>query len=108
VSVLCPGLVRTDILNAERHRPASLKNEPDELSPEMRAGLDFFKAAMDASMPPLEVADKVFEAIRDEQFYILTHPDWMEVVRMRVDSLVRLENPRDPSATLVKLIKPNK
>lgn len=108
VSVLCPGLVRTDILNAERHRPASLKNEPDELSPEMRAGLDFFKAAMDASMPPLEVADKVFEAIRDEQFYILTHPDWMEVVQMRVDSLVRLENPRDPSATLVKLIKPNK
>jgi NAD(P)-dependent dehydrogenase (short-subunit alcohol dehydrogenase family) len=108
VSVLCPGLVRTDIINAERHRPESLKNEPVELSPEMRAGLDFFKAAMDAAMPPSEVADKVFEAIRTEQFYILTHPDWMEVIRMRVDKLLRLENPQDPSATLAKLIRPGK
>jgi NAD(P)-dependent dehydrogenase (short-subunit alcohol dehydrogenase family) len=108
VSVLCPGLVRTDIINAERHRPESLKNEPVELSPEMRAGLDFFKAAMDAAMPPSEVADKVFEAIRTEQFYILTDPDWMEVIRMRVDKLLRLENPQDPSATLAKLIRPGK
>ena len=27
VSVLCPGLVRTDIANAERHRPEQLRND---------------------------------------------------------------------------------
>jgi NAD(P)-dependent dehydrogenase (short-subunit alcohol dehydrogenase family) len=105
-SVLCPGLVRTNIVNAEQNRPASLKNEPVEMSPEMRAGLNFFKAAIEAAMPPLQVADIVFEAIKNEQFYILTHPEWMEVIRMRTDNLLRMENPRNPTQTLVKLIKP--
>lgn len=108
VSVLCPGLVRTDIINAERHRPAALKNEPVELTAEMRAGLDFFKTAMEASMPPSQVADIVFDAIENEQFYIVTHPDWMEVVQMRTDNLLRMENPRDPAPVLARLIKPGK
>ena len=108
VSVLCPGLVRTDIVNAERHRPAALKNEPGELTPEMRAGLNFFKAAIDAAMPPLQVAAMVFEAIRNERFYILTHPGWMEVIQMRTDNLLRVQNPQDPTPTLLKLIKPSR
>ena len=86
VSVLCPGLVRTDIANAERNRPAELRNEPVVLTPEMQAGLAAFKAAMEASMPPLQVADVVFDAIKKEQFYILTHPEWMEVIRLRTDT----------------------
>lgn len=106
VSVLCPGLVRTNIINGEQNRPASLKNEPVEMSPERRAGLDFLKAAMEAAMPPRQVADIVFDAIKNEKFYILTHPEWMEVIQMRTDSLLRMENPRDPTQLLMKLIKP--
>jgi NAD(P)-dependent dehydrogenase (short-subunit alcohol dehydrogenase family) len=106
VSVLCPGLVRTNIASAERNRPAALKNEPVELTPEMRAGLNFMKAAIDAAMPPLQVADKVFDAIQKEQFYILTHPEWVEVIQMRTDSLLRQENPRSPMQAILNLIKP--
>jgi len=108
VSVLCPGLVRTDIANAESHRPVGLKNEPVEMTPEMRAGLNFFKAAIEAAMPPLQVADKVFDAIKEGRFYILTHPEWIEVMQMRTDSLLRLENPQDPMPTLMKLINPSR
>jgi NAD(P)-dependent dehydrogenase (short-subunit alcohol dehydrogenase family) len=108
VSVLCPGLVRTNIANAERNRPAALTNEPVELTPELKAGLKFFKSAMDASVPPHEVAGKVFDAIRNEQFYILTHPEWMEVIRMRTENLLRLENPRDPTPAILKIITPAK
>jgi NAD(P)-dependent dehydrogenase (short-subunit alcohol dehydrogenase family) len=108
VSVLCPGMVHTNIVNAERNRPAELKNPPVELSPAMRAGLDFFKAAMEAAMSPRQVADIVFEAIRKEQFYIVTHPEWMEVVRMRTDDLVRLENPRSTTAIVTRLVTPSK
>jgi NAD(P)-dependent dehydrogenase (short-subunit alcohol dehydrogenase family) len=108
VSVLCPGLVNTNIVNSEQHRPAALKNEPVELTPQMRTGLDAFKAAIAASMSPAKVADKVFDAIRNEQFYILTHPDWMELIQMRTDSLLRLENPQDPGPVLMKLIQPHK
>src|SRR3954453_9265071 len=35
VSVLCPGVVRTNIFNVERNRPAELRNEPAPMSPEM-------------------------------------------------------------------------
>jgi NAD(P)-dependent dehydrogenase (short-subunit alcohol dehydrogenase family) len=38
VSVLCPGLVRTNIANAERNRPAELRNEPVTMTPEGRPG----------------------------------------------------------------------
>jgi NAD(P)-dependent dehydrogenase (short-subunit alcohol dehydrogenase family) len=104
VSVLCPGLVRTNIANAERNRPAELLNEPVTLTPEMQAGLAAFKAAIEASMPPLQVADVVFDAIKKEQFYILPEPEWAEVIQLRTDKLLRMENPESPSATIVKLI----
>ena len=43
VSVLCPGLVRTNIADAERNRPADLRNEPVAMTPEMQAGLARFQ-----------------------------------------------------------------
>jgi len=104
VSVLCPGLVRTNIVDAERNRPEKLKNPPVEMTPELQAGLKAFKAAFDGALPPSQVADSVFAAIRDERFYILTHPEWMEVIRMRTESLLRMENPRDPTAAITKLV----
>jgi len=105
VSVLCPGLVRTDIANAERHRPEELRNPPVPLTPQMEAGLAAFKAAIAAAMPPVEVADAVFRAIRNEQFYILSHPEWMEGVQLRTDKLLRMENPQNPMPLFVKLLK---
>ena len=108
VSVLCPGLVNTNIADAEQNRPVALKNKPVDLTPQVQAGLDAFKAAIAAGMSPAQVANKVFAAIRNEQFYIVTHPDWMELVQMRTDSLLRLENPQDPGPVLMKLINPGK
>ena len=104
VSLLCPGLVRTNIPDAERHRPAELRNEPVALTPERQAGLAAFAAAIEANIPPLQVADVVFEAIKKEQFYILPHPEWTEVIQLRTDKLLRMENPQSPAATIVKLI----
>ncbi len=106
VSVLCPGLVRTNIADSELHRPSDLKNEPVEMSAEMQAGLKMFRAAIDAAMPPAQVAGAVFDAIRNEQFYILSHPEWLEAVQMRTDKLLRMENPQNPTAIVMRLIKP--
>ena len=105
VSVLCPGLVRTNISDAERNRPATLRNEPVKMTPEMQAGLAAFKAAMAASVPPNHVADAVFEGIQKEQFYILDQPEWTEVIRLRTEKLLRLENPENPTAAVLKLLR---
>lgn len=106
VSVLCPGLVRTNIADAERHRPEELRNEPVEMTPERQAAVDAFKALMEASMAPGQVADVVFDAIRKEQFYILPHPEWTEVVQLRTDKLLRMENPQNPLPLIRKLLSP--
>jgi NAD(P)-dependent dehydrogenase (short-subunit alcohol dehydrogenase family) len=108
VSVLCPGLVRTNIADTERHRPEELRNEPVAMSPEREAGLAAFKAALEASMPPIEVADVVFDAIRKEQFYILSHPEWTEVIQLRTDAVLRMENPQDPVATIMRISAPRR
>lgn len=104
VSVLCPGLVHTDIAHTERHRPAELQNEPVALSPEIRAGRAAFEALVAAATPPSEIAEMVFDAIRKEQFYIVTHPEWMEVVRLRTERLLRLENPENPAPMLTQIL----
>jgi NAD(P)-dependent dehydrogenase (short-subunit alcohol dehydrogenase family) len=105
VSVLCPGLVRTRIADGERNRPEALRNEPVAMSPEMQAGLAAFKAALEASMSPAQVADVVFDAISNEQFYILTDPAWMEVVELRTEKLLRMENPQSASAAVLKILQ---
>lgn len=105
VSVLCPGLVQTNIMNSEHYRPPALKNEPVEMSPKMRVGVKFMRAAIEAAMPPRQVADIVFDAIKNERFYILTDPGWVEAIRMRTDNLLRLENPQSFAKNIANLMK---
>jgi NAD(P)-dependent dehydrogenase (short-subunit alcohol dehydrogenase family) len=107
VSLLCPGCVRTNIANAERHRPAELRNEPVEKTPQMQAALDAYKAAVETiGVSPLQVADAVFDAIRKEQFYIFPNPEWIELVKLRTDKLVRMENPQSAEAMVANLSNP--
>jgi NAD(P)-dependent dehydrogenase (short-subunit alcohol dehydrogenase family) len=104
VSVLCPGMVRTNIGEVEKHRPAELKNEPRPLTPEMEAGKKAFQAVLASGMPPAEVAEIVFDAIRREQFYILTDPEWMEAVELRTSKLLKMENPESPAAVVGRIV----
>lgn len=108
VSVLCPGLTRTNIGNVERNRPAELRNEPAPLSAEMQAGRAAFEALLAASTAPSQVAEAVFDAIRKEQFYILSQPEWIEAIRLRTEKLLAMENPDNPAAIVMRLLNPQK
>jgi NAD(P)-dependent dehydrogenase (short-subunit alcohol dehydrogenase family) len=105
VSVLCPGIVNTGIGDVERLRPAELRNAPVAMTPEMEAGRAAVQALFAKGMPPTEVADMVFDAIERKQFYILTHPEWMEAVRLRTEKLVRMENPVNPAGVIGRILK---
>jgi hypothetical protein len=48
---------------------------------------------VEGGLSPQRVAGQVFEAIREEKFYILTHPDWKPLVQQRVDSILHDRNP---------------
>ena len=106
VSVLCPGFVKTNIMNSIRNRPVELQNDPVEIPPHLQAHLDFMNASVDTGMPPHQVADHVFNAIRDEKFYIQTHPEWLPAIKLRVDNLLSGENPQNPGETIMKILQP--
>lgn len=99
VSVLCPGSVDTNIMNAERTRPAELQNEPASslVSPEQEKLGQFMQQSIQAGIPPRQVATQVFEAIKAEKFYILTHPDMNYRIQDRLEDILQ---GRDPTETL--------
>jgi NAD(P)-dependent dehydrogenase (short-subunit alcohol dehydrogenase family) len=94
VSVLCPGWVNTNIADSARNRPAHLRTDTD-IDP---AGSDMLRGLLSNGMDPNDVAAKVVDAIRNDEFWILTHDDeadfWVQSVNRRLRSLEARENPR--------------
>jgi NAD(P)-dependent dehydrogenase (short-subunit alcohol dehydrogenase family) len=95
VSVLCPAGVNTRVMDCERNRPAELRNAPAEGSahPVVAQAEEMLRRLVSAGMPPSEVAEAVFGAIREGRFYILTHADWKPLVRKRMDDILQDRNP---------------
>lgn len=89
VSVLCPGSVQTRIADSDRNIPEHLVSldEPTEEHAFRREAVRDFIAS---GMPPSEVAQKVFEAIVDERFYILPHPQYGEQILARARQIAAL------------------
>jgi len=95
VSVLCPEWVNTRILDAQRNRPQALQNAPEEqqMSPEMVAVLQALRQVVQAGLAPSQVAEMVFDAIRQEKFYILTHPTTKQGVQLRMEDILQERMP---------------
>ncbi len=94
-SVVCPGWVNTNILDAERNRPPELERTDLAKVPE-RARLTMQAAgeSLKRGIPPEEVARQVFEAVRDDQFYVIpAPPESVEAVLRRAEGIVARRNP---------------
>lgn len=90
VHVLCPGWVRTGILDSDRNRPDTLQNPKVEAPPrqETISGSQNARAEMEAGMSPTEVAEYVYNAIQNGTFYIHTHPEHKAAIRERMDRIL--------------------
>jgi len=73
VSVLCPGWVKTRIMDSGRNRPAELQNKPGEvpITPDDDVVIQSMVESMEAGILPFEVANEVFNCIEKQQFYII-------------------------------------
>ena len=86
VHVLCPGWVRTGILDSARNRPDALGNPAETEHPQETSigGSRNTRAEMEAGLSPAEVAEHVYNAIQNGTFYIHTHPEHKAWIRERM------------------------
>ena len=92
VSVLCPGPVNTDIINAaQRFRPDNVP-PPPEMTPEEALFRRAFEIYLERGMDPKEVARQVLDAIIEERFYVLPH-DFNSFIEQRMQNILTTKNP---------------
>jgi NAD(P)-dependent dehydrogenase (short-subunit alcohol dehydrogenase family) len=89
VSVLCPGWVRTRIMDSARNRPAELAGEAPAERPEYAAMEQAVRQLVEGGTPPDEIADRVFAAVAEGTFYILPHPEMTGAIRARVEDILQ-------------------
>jgi NAD(P)-dependent dehydrogenase (short-subunit alcohol dehydrogenase family) len=95
VSVLCPGIVNTRITESARNRPGPLQPAAP-LDPASGARWEALRRLIPAGMSPVQVADAVFAALREDRFYVLTHPEGKEAVRTRMEDILQERSPTTP------------
>ncbi|MEM5277667.1 SDR family oxidoreductase [Cupriavidus taiwanensis] len=97
-SVLCPYFVPTGISQSQRNRPAGLANQAPPTRSQLVSQALSDKAVGSGKVTAAEVARITFDAIRDESFYIYSHPQALAPVRQRFEDIVGQRNPGDPFA----------
>lgn len=102
VSVLCPGLVNTRIIDSERNRPEQLNHPliPDE-DVEAAAAISAVAEEIYAqALDPAIVADKVFAAMEARQFYIWTDDVFRGAIARRHTDIQESRNPSNMGSVL--------
>ena len=96
-SVLCPFFVPTGISQSHRNRPEELKTRGVKPTQSQLIGQAMSdKAVGSGKVSAADVAQKVFDAIAANQFYIYSHPKAIASVQLRLEDIMLARNPTDP------------
>jgi NAD(P)-dependent dehydrogenase (short-subunit alcohol dehydrogenase family) len=92
VSVLCPGWVRTNIMDAARNWPASLGEQPP---PSFGAEVvsKYVRHAIDEAIVPADVADLVADAVAEDRFWVFTEQPFVDLATRRWQRIAERANP---------------
>ncbi|MFN9728035.1 SDR family oxidoreductase [Acidovorax sp.] len=94
-SVLCPYFVPTGISQSHRNRPQDMAIDRPTKSQLIGQAMSD-KAVSSGKVTAAEVAQKVFDAAAQGQFYIYSHPKALASVQTRLEDVVMGRNPSDP------------
>ena len=95
-AVLCPFFVATGIAQSHRNRPSEFKNDSGPTVSQLVAQAQSTKAVTSGKVSAEMIADRVFHAIENNQFYIFSHPQALVGVSTRMTDITTLRNPTDP------------
>ena len=93
VSVLCPGWVRTGILDADRNWPDAMGEVPGQAAT-AEVTLSHVRRAVDKGMEPAAVAEFVADAVVADRFWVLTDPDFADIALRRWQGIIEGRNPQ--------------
>lgn len=96
-SVLCPFFVPTGISQSQRNRPDDLPAARPTKSQLIGQAMSD-KAVGSGKVTAADVAQKVFDAIAANQFYIYSHPKAIGSVQTRLEDIMQARNPTSPFA----------
>jgi len=96
-SVLCPFFVPTGISQSQRNRPEDLPAAKPTKSQLIGQAMSD-KAVGSGKVTAADVAQKVFDAVAANQFYIYSHPKAIGSVQARLEDIMQARNPTNPFA----------
>ncbi len=96
-SVLCPAYVPTGIADSERNRPAEFANPaaPKSASQLAREAM-LRKAVSSGRLSADDIGAAVLAAVKENRFYILTHPRIKGAIQARMEDILEGRQPRNP------------
>jgi NAD(P)-dependent dehydrogenase (short-subunit alcohol dehydrogenase family) len=95
VSVLCPAYVPTGIADSERNLPPGISGS-EKSTERLAKEAALRKAVAAGKLSADDVARAVVAAVKENRFYILTHPAIKGAVRARMEDILEERTPRDP------------
>lgn len=85
ISVLCPGPIKSNIHEAAKNRPERFRKNSGFGESEARLGR---RKVSPLWMEPETVGKMVLRAIQNNELYIITHGEWRDAVKQRVESVL--------------------
>lgn len=95
-SVVCPAYFPSAITESERTRPAALREERAQTDEDRAREANMRKAVQSGRLSAADIAARVLEAVREERFYVLTHPRILPAVEARMRDILEGRNPGSP------------
>lgn len=93
ISALCPGPIATGITRSERIRPEDRSERAPLRSEAERTFDSILTEGVQAGLDPDQVGPMVFGALREDRFWIYTHPMAEESVLPRTRSIIEGSDP---------------
>lgn len=94
VSVVCPGFVKTRLMDAERNRPKEFKSLESVESPQKQMINQAFNEGVLNGILPEKVSEKIFEGIKAKKFYVFTDDNCKLLIKQRMEDIIDENNPR--------------
>ena len=94
VSVLCPGLVQTNIIKRD-HLGLALDESSIDQHESAKNNAQWLADGVKEGMSPEDLAKIVFKKIKSKEFWILTHPEFVEVYETYANEIAANKNNLD-------------